>query len=315
MNRQELPRIKWPEGKRFAFTVFDDTDLATLENVRPVYDFLAELGLRTTKSVWPLSGDLQKAAFPGETCDDADYCRWVQQLQEQGFEIALHNVTYHTSDRETTRRGLERFRELFGHDPKTCANHSRNAEALYWAEQRLSGIHVPLYGLLSLFRRWGRFHGHRPGHPLFWGDLCRRHIKYFRNFCYADVNTLRACPWMPYHDPKRPYVNYWFAATEGGRVESFVSALSERNQEQLEEQNGACIIYTHFALGFWQDGRLEPRFRRLMERLAQRPGWFVPVGTLLDYILEQRGHHELTDRQRSILERRWLWDKLRLGFT
>ena len=30
----------WPEGKRFAFTVVDDTDAATVENVGAVYDFL-----------------------------------------------------------------------------------------------------------------------------------------------------------------------------------------------------------------------------------------------------------------------------------
>lgn len=50
------PHIPWPDGKRFAFTIFDDTDHQTLENVPPVYDFLSDLGLRTTKSVWPLKG-------------------------------------------------------------------------------------------------------------------------------------------------------------------------------------------------------------------------------------------------------------------
>ena len=43
--------IPWPHGKRFAFTVFDDTDSATLENVSPVYALLRDLGFRTTKSV------------------------------------------------------------------------------------------------------------------------------------------------------------------------------------------------------------------------------------------------------------------------
>jgi len=306
-------KIEWPDDKRFAFSIFDDTDSATLENVRPVYDFLAELGFRTTKSVWPLSGDPARAAYPGDTCDDPDYCRWALQLQEQGFEIGLHNVTYHTSDRQTTRRGLERFRELFGGDPAVCTNHSQNAEAIYWAEARLTGIHVPVYGLLTRFRRWGKYRGHRQGDPLFWGDLCRQHIKYVRNFTFADVNTLSACPWMPYHDPRRPYVNYWFASTEGRRIETFIRALSEENQQRLEEEGGACIMYTHFALDFWRDGQLDTRFRRLMERLAGRPGWFVPVSTLLDHILARRGPHELTGRQRRQLERRWLWQRMRAG--
>lgn len=307
--------IQWPEAKRFAFSVCDDTDLATLENVRPVYDFLAELGFRTTKSVWPLAGDLQRAAYPGATCDDAEYCRWAQQLQAQGFEIALHNVTYHTSPRDVTRAGLERFRELFGHDPAICINHSQNAEAIYWAEARVTGIHVPIYGLLTRFRRCGKYRGHREGDPLFWGDLCQQRVKYVRNFTFADVNTLAACPWMPYHDPRRPYVNYWFASTEGPNVESFVAALSEQNQQRLEDEGGACIMYTHFALGFCRNGRLDERFRQLMQRLAERPGWFVPVSTLLDHILAQRGHCALTDAQRRRLERRWLWQRIHTGPT
>ena len=34
-------KIKWPEGKDFAFTIFDDTDDSTLENVKDVYAFLS----------------------------------------------------------------------------------------------------------------------------------------------------------------------------------------------------------------------------------------------------------------------------------
>jgi hypothetical protein len=45
--------VEWPNGKRFAFTIVDDTDDATVQKVRPVYDFLLELGIRSTKTVWP----------------------------------------------------------------------------------------------------------------------------------------------------------------------------------------------------------------------------------------------------------------------
>ena len=38
--------VAWPEGKRFAFSVFDDTDGATVENVGSVYAFLGDCGLR-----------------------------------------------------------------------------------------------------------------------------------------------------------------------------------------------------------------------------------------------------------------------------
>ena len=56
--------VTFPDGKRFAFTIFDDTDVGTLESLRPIYDLLAQLGLRTTKTVWPLDY-LGSSAFAG----------------------------------------------------------------------------------------------------------------------------------------------------------------------------------------------------------------------------------------------------------
>ena len=44
--------MRWPEDKAFAFTIIDDTDYATIENIKPVYDFLYDAGLKTTKTVW-----------------------------------------------------------------------------------------------------------------------------------------------------------------------------------------------------------------------------------------------------------------------
>ena len=37
-------KIMWPQGKRFAFTIIDDTDRSNVENIGPVYDFLYENG-------------------------------------------------------------------------------------------------------------------------------------------------------------------------------------------------------------------------------------------------------------------------------
>src|SRR5512134_463146 len=107
--------VSWPEGKTFAFTIFDDCDFQTSDNTRAVYDFLAEIGLRTTKAVWTELGSERpgEKVIGGATCEDEAYLRWVLDLQSRGFEVALHNVSYHTSPRERTRRGLDRFRELF----------------------------------------------------------------------------------------------------------------------------------------------------------------------------------------------------------
>ncbi len=140
-------------------------------------------------------------------------------------------------------------------------------------------------------------------------------MKYVRNFTFRDIDTLAACPWMPYHDPARPFVDRWFASSEGADVDAFVRCASEANQDRLEAGGGACIMYTHFAAGFVRDGRLDPRFESLMRRMARRNGWFVPVATLLDHLEAFNGETVITARQRSALERRWLLSKVRVGYS
>ena len=39
--------MTWPNGKQFAFTIIDDTDKSTVENIKPVYDYLYSHGLKT----------------------------------------------------------------------------------------------------------------------------------------------------------------------------------------------------------------------------------------------------------------------------
>jgi hypothetical protein len=307
-------RIQWPEGKSFAFTIFDDTDLATVQNVGPVYALLTDLGYRTTKSVWPLKGT-GKAWAGGSTCEDFEYLQWTLSLQAKGFEIGYHNATYHTSPRAQTLEGFERFKALYGHYPLSAANHTGCNEGIYWGPDRLTGAHRLAYRLFRRFGNEGPFRGHCEGDPLFWGDVCRDKLKYVRNFQFTDIDTLAACPHMPYHDPARPFVNYWFASSEGAEIKAFNRCLSEANQDRLESDGGACIMYTHLACGFYQDGRLDGRFATLMERLARKNGWFVPVATLLDYLLQVRGAHLLTAAERRRLERRWLVNKLRTGPT
>jgi hypothetical protein len=306
------PRVTWPAGKTFAFTIFDDPDGQTLDNGRPVYDFLGERGFRTTKGVWPLPGK-ERSRHEGTTCDDAAYRRWVTELKHQGFELALHNVTHHTSVRSDTILGLERFAEIFGEYPRALANHTGCRESIYWGNARLTGARERLYNLLLRNKNRGTFQGHVEQSPLFWGDICRQRITYVRNFVFGEVNTLKACPCMPYHDPNRPFVNFWFAGAEGGEVRTFGATLSEANQDRLAFQGGACIVYAHLARGFSDRGRLHPGFRALMERLSRLGGWFVPVSTLLDHLRQTQGSREISDRERRRLETRWLWEKVWRG--
>jgi hypothetical protein len=307
-------KIQWPQGKRFAFTVFDDTDLSSPGNFEAVYDCLSDLGFRTTKSVWPTSGSYRRPKdIQGSTCEDPDYLKYVLELQRRGFEIAFHNSFDLALPREEIRAALDQFKKLFGHDPRSMSNHASSEEGIYWGSARLSGLARLLYGLKQGLSR--HHQGHLSGKPYFWGDLCRERVEYVRNFVYSDINTLNVCPQMPYHDPKRPYVSQWFASTEGPKIDTYLQALSDENQDRLEEQGGACIMYTHFAAGFQSDGKLNSEFRRLMTRLSQKNGWFVPVSELLDYIRKQRGEHVITSWEREMLQWKWLFHKFRVGGT
>jgi len=307
-------RLEWPEGKRFAFSIVDDTDASTVENTKPVYDLLESCGIRTTKTVWPL-GFTRKPQFGGGTLEDPDYRAWVLDLQAAGFEIALHGATDHPSTREETRRALDYFREVLGHDPRLHANHFGQAEGMYWGEARLNGLPRLVYRTANaVLRRGTRYFGHVEGSPYFWGDLCRERIEYVRNFSFPGVNTLKADPLMPYHDPRRPYVQFWFSSSQAPGVESFCALLRDEEQDRLVEEGGACIAYTHFGFGFAEDGRLDPRFARVVERLAGLPGWFVPASTLLDHLRGQPNWQPEPGIGRlRALERRWLGSKLLRG--
>lgn len=302
-------RAAWPEGKAFAFSIFDDTDRSTLQNIGPVYAFLRRHGFLTTKSVWTTKGPDSS----GETCESPDYRAWCRELLAQGFEIAFHNAAPQTSSRERTRAGLQRFREYFGYFPRVMANHANCSENLYWGDERVTGVNRVVYNILTRGRHRHRFRGHVKGDIHFWGDLCREHITYVRNFTFGDINTLSACGSMPYYDPERPYVNFWFASSDAPDVDAFARLLSEENQDRLEAEGGACVIYTHLADGFFRNGRLDARFRRRMERLAARPGWFVPVSTLLDRLKNENGPHTISARERRRLEIRWLLHKGLVG--
>jgi hypothetical protein len=307
-------RVEWPEGKRFAFTIVDDTEASTVENTKPVYDLLESCGIRTTKTVWPL-GFSRKPLYGGGTLEDPDYRAWVLELQAAGFEIALHGATDHSSTREETRRALDLFREVVGHDPRLHANHFGQAENIYWGEARLDGLPRLVYRAANaVLRRHARYFGHVEGSEYFWGDLCHDRIEYVRNFSFPRLNTLRADPLMPYHDPRRPYVRFWFSASETPGLDSFCALLAAEEQDRLVEEGGACIAYTHFGFGFAESGRPHPRFARVVERLAGLPGWFVPASTLLDYLRSQADWQAQPGMGRlRALERRWLLSKLRRG--
>jgi len=301
---------RFPNNKRFAFTILDDTDLSTVENISPVYRLLAELGMQTTKSVWPLAS-VRSGRQGGSSLQDADYLKFILGLKELGFEIALHNVRNHDSTREIIKHGLEEFRKLIGRYPRVHANHSTNRDNIYWGAARFSRLRF-LYRAGTALQDGHIFEGHDPDTPFFWGDLCRETVDYVRNFVFREINLDRVNPTMPYHDPARPFVNYWFSSCRGGNASSFCETLCEANQERLEAEGGVCIMYVHFACGFTKRGIVDFRTEQLLRKLAARDGWFVSVSTLLDFLRSERKAMIIPAAELASMEHRWAFDKAAL---
>jgi hypothetical protein len=309
----ELTNVAWPEGKTFAFTIFDDTDGAEVENIAPIYALLKDLGFRITKSAWPLPSP-EAPAWRGATAGDPAYLAFVKRLQAEGHEIGYHHVSCVSSTRQRTIDGIARFKELFG-PPEVASNHYDNLESLYWGPARLTGLARRVFRVLTRFRSLN-YQGHIEGSDYFWGDVCQKEIAYFRNFVFADINTLKKCPYMPYADADRPYAQAWYASADGGNGDSFCRLIAPENQERLIQERGACIVYTHLARDFLRDGKIRPDFVERMTLLSRRNGWFVPTGTLLRFLREQHGGvHPLTKQERRRCEWAWLWDKVFLGST
>jgi hypothetical protein len=309
------PKLEFPNGKRFAFTVIDDTDDGTLENLKPIYDLLASLGMRTTKTVWPLRHDGPSHFFACQTLEDPDYRSWVLDLQSQGFEITWHCVSFESSTRERTLDGLRRFEELFKCRPRVHANHAHNRENLYWGNLR---VDIPLLGWL--FRRAAgvprdHFLGHVEGSPYWWGDVSRDHVKFGRNLTFNRLNLATVNPSMPYQDPRRPLVPLWFSASDAESVKEFNRLTAPENQDRLEHEGGFSIVATHFGKGFVRDGEVNPVTRRNLEALAQREGWFPTTGELLDWLSEQRDPTPLPAFEWTFMQLAWALDLLKRKFV
>ena len=302
-----MNKPNWPNNKSFAFSVFDDTDRATLENTQAVYEILSERGVYTTKSVWVQPPE-QKPRIPGVDLSDEAYRRYTQELQSRGFEIALHNVSASHNTTTANRKGFERFHQYLDAYPRSFANHADNRENIYWGYKRLSGMNRALYERLS---KQPEFSGEVEGSKYYWGDLSRQHLDYVRNFVFDDFNLFRADPYTPYHDPQKPDVKNWFSSSNAATLEIFLKNVTEERILQLERERGYTILYTHFC-SFSSDGKPDPRFVKIMDFIAERNGWFVPVSTLLDYLKKQRGQVDITPRSLARLERRWLWQQITL---
>lgn len=302
--------IKFPEGKRFAFSIVDDTDMATLERVKPLYELLERYGIRTTKTVWVMeTNEPSHQPNQGDTLSNPAYRSFIQDLKAKGFEIALHGVRGGSSERQDIINGLEEFRKALGQYPAIHVNHSLNRDNVYWGDHRWSI--APFRWLYALVGKHD-FLGQDNTSVHFWGDLVQQHIRYVNQFTYSDINLLALNPAMPYRLADKPYVNYWFPTADGDNLDRFEFLLRKENLDRLEREGGVCLVYTHMGAGSFNEGSAaNPRFESRLKDLASRNGWFAPASEILDYLMVQPGWRDnLSFRETVRLETLFFWNAL-----
>lgn len=281
-----MRKLNFPNNKKFAFTIIDDTDDAYLENIKPVYDVLYENGLKTTKTVWvyPVR-DIKESK--GDCLQRREYLDWVKDLKEKGFEIALHNVGSGDFKRSEILEGLEEYKEFLDKYPDIHINHSYNPDNIYCGSKRFS---FPFNLIVKKFySQYSNFSGEIPESEYFWGDWHKQHIRYSRNYEIDDINTLKINPYMPYRDKGYDeYANQWFSSTFASNQWVFNHQVNKMSIDRLEAEGGVCILYTH--LGYYHKrGKVNEGFVKSIEDLGSRDtGWYVPVSVLLDFLSTQK---------------------------
>ena len=218
---------KWPNNKKFAFTIVDDTDNATLSNIEKIYDFLFKNGIITTKSIWCYES---RGNFKGSTLENDDYVHWLRSIQAKGFEISLHNVGDGYFSRKEITEGVEIFKSKIGYYPKIHCNHSGTQDNVYWYDKRFTWPISTAYKIIYFIikKKLPPVGGEHINTDYFWGDVLKKRIKYVRNLTFSDINTLRCDPKMPWHDPRKHYVNYWFSSSDGQNVKLFNNLISKK---------------------------------------------------------------------------------------
>jgi hypothetical protein len=281
-----MKNIKFPDNKKFIFTIIDDTDDAYLETIKPVYDLLYENGLRTTKTVWvyPVR-DPERSK--GDSLQRPEYKEHILDLQKKGFEIAMHNVGSGDFERPEIIEGIKTFENIFGQTPKHHVNHSYNPDNIYCGSKRFS---FPLNLVVKkMYSQYDSFFGEMKDSKHFWGDLHKKHITYGRNYEIDQLNTFGKNPYMPYKDKVYDeFANYWYSSTFASNQWMFNQRVNKKTIDQLEKDGGICILYTH--LGYYhKNGKIDEGFQKAIEYLgAKKTGWYIPVNEVLDFLMEKK---------------------------
>jgi hypothetical protein len=291
-------RVIWPPHPFAAgFCITDDPDASTYEQTRAVYDYLLAREFPTTKAVWAFPPSepcgippTPPSTLRGITLTDDRYRSYCAELSRRGFEICLHGASAGNNIRRRTRDALDLLHnEIGASDTFIC--HSKNAENIYWEEKTTT-----LFPFGFLLRRYGSHatSGEQPDSPYFWGDLCATRINQIRLFRTRITNTLRRNPSMPYHDPRKPFVNGWFSATK----RSLADCAAPLALDRLKREHGLTVLYQYLhRYAHPETLALDSRFTASIDRIAADPR--ILVGTVSSIMLRLRqvqGIFAVTDR-------------------
>ncbi len=308
----------WPDGKSFAFTIIDDTDKSTLENAPIIYNYLYSKGILTTKSVWVRDGKKSEEyeSVIGTTLIDKEYTNWVKSLQDKGFEICLHSMTWSASTRNQIVDGFNFFESLFGKS-KVLVQHNDIVanESIYWGSRRLVFPLNYVFEIISLFSsnipNSHIYQGENTDSIYFWGDICKEKVEFIRNLVFPSINLFNITPNVIHKRSRTKFVNNWFISCEAPDVTSFVKLLSNENIEKLLNENGLCIVYTHFGKDFVENGILKESFKIAIDNLVNKNGWFVPASEIFEHLENKfNGIKKLTYLEELQLSWKWLKWKL-----
>lgn len=305
--------LVYPNGAEFAFTILDDTDDTTLANGRPVYDLLKESAMRTTKTVWAFDTDPGNRGpyFAGETLSNPNYLKWVHELSRDGFEIAFHNATMGSSLREDTIRALDYIENEFGKAVRLHCNHGRNRENIYWGAERYSSYIIKKM-MLVISRHYSKpiFDGHFPGSPYYWSDIATQRLTYMRAFAYRRLNGRHIYPGMAFRDSLKKQTPILFNTADAPNVNAFNKLVNPESIDKLHRQGGWAIVSTHFGKGFFRNNKVNEDFEKTIRYLAGKPGWYVPVSSLLDHLVLNQGVSEIGSLERFMMESSHVIDRL-----
>jgi len=277
---------KCQEGNKFIFTIIDDTDDATLENIKPIYEFLYEKRIVITKTVWvyPTRDKHSK----GDSLQNPEYLEFIKDLKKKGYEIGLHNAGSGDYKREEILEGLEEFKRLLGEYPKIQINHSYNKDSIYGGYKRFNW---PIRTLVkTMYPQYaGVYQGENPSSDYYWGDVHKRIIHFSRNHTTDQINTANFDKYMPYIDPQRSkYCNYWFSATFAPNPWIFNRIINRHAIDILEIEKGTCIVFSHLGY-FMKDGRIDKGFVDAIHYLTSKKNCVsMPVSSLLEERIENR---------------------------